>query len=88
MCSSELPGNGRGATAVAPYSTRARAGATVSMPIAWEELTEAFSSDHFRMSNAVRRLKNIKNDPWVGFFDATQRLASRQVGATKAKRSR
>src|SRR5580698_3436769 len=62
--------NQRGMTAVSAYSNRARPGASVSMPLAWEELTDAFSSDHFRLSNAVRRLKNIKNDPWIGFFDA------------------
>ncbi len=33
--------NGRSATAVAPYSTRARKGAAIAMPISWEETREA-----------------------------------------------
>jgi bifunctional non-homologous end joining protein LigD len=57
--------NDRGATAVAPYSTRARTGATVSMPLAWEELTPNLRSDHFRVDNALARLRSLRKDPWA-----------------------
>jgi bifunctional non-homologous end joining protein LigD len=33
--------NGRGSTAVAPYSTRPRPGAAISMPLEWDELSLA-----------------------------------------------
>lgn len=42
--------NGRGATAIAAYSTRARKGAAVSMPIAWTELEQGVAPDAFRAS--------------------------------------
>jgi bifunctional non-homologous end joining protein LigD len=66
--------NDRGATAVAPFSTRAKPGATVSVPIAWNELDSSLSSDHFNTSNVVRRLQSLKKDPWKGFFDVKQGL--------------
>ena len=59
--------NGRGMTAVAPYSTRARDGATVSMPLAWDELTAEIGPDHFTVANALARLDNLDADPWAGF---------------------
>lgn len=59
--------NQRGATAVAPYSTRARPGAPVSMPLAWEELGEAIGPQHFTVGNALARLTNIGHDPWGDF---------------------
>ncbi len=62
--------NGRGATAVAPYSTRARAGAPVSMPIAWEELGEAIGPSHFTVINAAARIAQIDADPWADFRKA------------------
>ena len=59
--------NGRGATAVAPYSTRARAGAPVSMPISWEELGKLSSAAHFTVETACRYLSKRKQDPWHEF---------------------
>ena len=55
--------NGRGATAVAAYSTRARAGAAVSTPLAWEELGPDMRSDRFTIANLLHRLSR-KDDPW------------------------
>lgn len=36
--------NGRGSTCISPWGLRARAGATISMPIAWEQLPEITST--------------------------------------------
>ena len=66
--------NDRGATAVAPYSTRARPGASVSTPLAWDELSDKIRSDHFRVDNVRRRLSSLKHDPWEGFFEVKQLL--------------
>ncbi|MGE0232526.1 MAG: DNA ligase D [Flavobacteriaceae bacterium] len=59
--------NGRGATAVVPYCTRARPGAAVSMPLAWDELTENIGPAYFTVENAPARLANMKDDPWASF---------------------
>lgn len=59
--------NGRGATAVAPYSTRAREGAPVSMPISWEELGRIPSAAHFTVDTARRQLEKRTADPWRDF---------------------
>ncbi len=59
--------NGRGATAVAPYSTRARPGAPVSMPLGWEELGGTVGAAYFTVENAPTRLLNLSRDPWGDF---------------------
>lgn len=64
--------NGRGATAVAPYSTRARAGAPVSMPLTWEELTPAIGPAFFTVGNAQQRLAQA--DPWEDFWQVARPL--------------
>jgi bifunctional non-homologous end joining protein LigD len=66
--------NGRGATAVAAYSTRARPQAPVSTPLGWDELSEALLGDHFTVANLRERLDFLKRDPWEGFFKLRQRI--------------
>jgi bifunctional non-homologous end joining protein LigD len=56
--------NAEGATAIAAYSTRARAGAPVAMPIAWDELARDVRFAHFNVKNAPGRLAKAKSDPW------------------------
>ncbi len=63
--------NGRGATSIAPYSIRARNGAKVSMPIAWDEL-DAVAPDGVNMADALSRIG--ENDPWKDFFQTDQML--------------
>ncbi len=76
--------NGRGATAVAAYSTRARAGAPVSVPLRWDELDDV-RSDRFTLRNLCLRLARQRKDPWVNFtsshrsiLNAIRRAARRQ----------
>jgi bifunctional non-homologous end joining protein LigD len=74
--------NGRGATAVAPYSTRARPGAPVSMPVEWEELGGAIGPNYFTVNNAVARIAQQARDPWADFRKAEAPIEF------KAKKSR
>ncbi|MCZ4290729.1 non-homologous end-joining DNA ligase [Hoeflea alexandrii] len=48
--------NERGATAVAPYSLRARKGAPVAIPVTWRELSRLDSAHCFGIAEALRRL--------------------------------
>ncbi|ANY83265.1 DNA ligase (plasmid) [Microvirga ossetica] len=64
--------NGRGATAVAAYSTRARAGASVSTPLAWKELPTIRSGNQYRISNLAARLSHLQDDPWSDFGNVDQ----------------
>lgn len=64
--------NGRGATAVAAYSTRARAGAPVAAPVSWEELSEGVGPGAFSIRTVPDRLERLKQDPWKDFFAIRQ----------------
>jgi bifunctional non-homologous end joining protein LigD len=66
--------NGRGATAIVPYSTRARPGATISAPITWEELAHLDGPNHLTIRNIRKRLASLKNDPWKRISSVRQGL--------------
>jgi bifunctional non-homologous end joining protein LigD len=61
-------------TAVAPYSTRARAGATVATPLAWEELSGGLDPTTFNVETVPSRLRRLRRDPWAEMGKLRQRL--------------
>jgi bifunctional non-homologous end joining protein LigD len=73
--------NSREATAVAPYSTRARPGAPVATPIDWSELGKLKSADQYTVLNLAQRLGKLRKDPWAG-------IARLKPTLPKAKRCR
>ena len=70
--------NSRGATAIAAYSPRARPGAPVATPLAWEELSPAIASDHFTVATLPRRLKALARDPWADIGKIRQSIAGKR----------
>lgn len=66
--------NQRGATAIAPYSPRARLHATVATPIDWDELTTDIRDTLYTIKTLPSRLQDLKKDPWKDFFKLNQSL--------------
>ena len=66
--------NARGSTGIAPFSPRARKGAPVATPIAWDELGKAASGRAYTLATIGKRLSALKRDPWEGYFDVKQGL--------------
>jgi bifunctional non-homologous end joining protein LigD len=68
--------NGRGATAVASYSLRARTGAPVAVPLAWSELAKLKSGHPFDMDATLARITRQRKDPWAGIDALRQDLSA------------
>ncbi|MGN6497655.1 MAG: DNA ligase D [Tsuneonella sp.] len=66
--------NQRGATAVLPYSARAREGAPVAVPIAWGELKDYTDAHPFSIADGNRLLARAKSKALSGWGFADQRL--------------
>jgi bifunctional non-homologous end joining protein LigD len=70
--------NERGATAVAPYSTRAREGAPVATPVGWDELAGLKAANTFHISDMPARLE--ASDPWDDAGGWRQSLTKAMIG--------
>lgn len=67
--------NGRGATAIAAYSLRARPGAPVAMPLSWAELSRVRAADVYDWRSAPARLARLRTDPWQAMAAIRQDLS-------------
>jgi bifunctional non-homologous end joining protein LigD len=65
--------NDRNATAVAPYSPRARSGLPVAMPLSWSELNSK-ERPRFRVGDILQWRKRLSRDPWKEMLRMEQRL--------------
>ena len=71
--------NSREATAVAPYSTRARAGAPVAVPIGWSELSKLAAANQYTVLNISQRLSRLRKDPWADMGKLKQPLPKKRM---------
>ena len=76
--------NNRTNTSVSAFSTRARQGAPVSMPLRWEELTPALNPASWTVRTAERRLSSLRRDPWQDYWKTKQRLSAKATRALSA----
>ena len=67
--------NQRGSTAVMPYSARAREGAPVAAPIAWDELDKYKGGNHFTIRDAEELLERASSKALAGWGQAKQALS-------------
>ena len=65
--------NARGKTIAAPYSARAKPGATVSMPLTWKQVEKGVKISDFTIQNAPQ-LARKNGDAWKDFFAMAQTL--------------
>jgi bifunctional non-homologous end joining protein LigD len=70
--------NDRGSTAVAPYVVRARPGATISLPLEWNEVNARLDPSRYTLASVPKLLAARKNDPWAGMTKHRQSIAAAQ----------
>lgn len=75
--------NNRTNTSIAAFSTRARAGAPVSVPLTWDELRRTVNPQSFTMLTVPKRLTKLKVDPWAGYWKARQTLTPQLIRAVR-----
>ncbi len=76
--------NERGATAVAAYSPRARAGMAVSLPLEWKEL-KGTARPVFQVVEFMGWRERLKRDPWKGMVTMKQGLSAAMLAEVGVK---
>jgi bifunctional non-homologous end joining protein LigD len=66
--------NARGKTIAAPFSARAKSGATVSMPLTWKQIEKGVKISDFTIQNAPSLMKKSGN-AWSDFFASAHPLS-------------
>ena len=66
--------NQRGSTAILPYSARARSGAPVAIPLAWNELKGMKDARPYSIDDAKKLLDRAQSKSLHGWGFADQRL--------------
>jgi len=67
--------NRHGQTIVAPFSVRPLPGATVSMPLVWDEVNDSLDPKVFTIRNTVDRMQGLGADPVLPVLEAKPDLA-------------
>jgi len=65
--------NARGKTIAAPYSARAKPGATVSMPLTWKQVEKGVKISDFTIQNTAKLVEK-NSGAWRTFFAAAKQL--------------
>ena len=73
--------NGRGATSIAAFSPRARAGAPVAVPLRWSDVGRAVAP-RYSVADLPARMARLRRDPWETFWKRPQSL--RRIAETMA----
>jgi bifunctional non-homologous end joining protein LigD len=80
--------NGLGATAVASFCPRARPGAGVATPLAWDEVTPKLDPSAFTVLTVPKRLGKLRRDPWEGRAELRQGLPDLKGAAPETVKPR
>lgn len=67
--------NRHGQLIVSPYSVRPLPGATVSMPLTWDEVNDDLDPRNYTIKNAVERLERLGTDPVIPVLEVKPDLA-------------
>lgn len=75
--------NGQGSTAICPWSTRARAGATVAVPVTWQELEGLDRANGYDIFAAAERAQGT--DAWEGYLEVAQVLTQQMQDVIRSQ---